>query len=313
MNTSIFFHRIIDEKLFNKIGFTSQPFTAFYKNEDGEEIHMKTEPVEGQVGTQQIVDPRIQWDPAVNNISLNKEMILLNPEFLFGENGIASEEEMLGVAIRWFSRESSQRRVIPLTEFSVRDKGPLSFVADFEIEEGIVRGNVTFETFIYVAKVTTTDYSNRSARDGITLGTLESTNIMLDGDASMFPIVEVNDSSQPLWWVECNFTEPLYDQFAEENVAIVLNMGHKFSKKLLLENGINSSPLFTEIIASGLQIIIERVKESGDWPSILINRNTEPGSIGEAVFYFINTLNWDIGSPESLAKSIREDFDSRFK
>ena len=105
----------------------------------------------------------------------------------------------------------------------------------------------------------------------------------------------------------------MYDKFDEDNVAIVLNKGHRHARNLKTEKGIGSSPLLLEIIATGIQTIIEKAKLSGEWQQIRNDDGNQPGSIGEAIYYFINTFSWDTTSPENLLKSIREDFDKRFK
>jgi hypothetical protein len=66
-----------------------------------------------------------------------------------------------------------------------------------------------------------------------------------------------------------------------------------------------------DIVASALQIIIQKVKESEYWSEIVSGQNIEQGSIAQAIQYFITTFDWKADSPENLALSIRKDFDSR--
>ncbi|WP_273834176.1 hypothetical protein [Guptibacillus sedimenti] len=309
MSATLLFHRILDQELYEKLGVIKQPFTASYFNGE-DEVDMKVEPLEGQNTIYQIVDPKVTWEPSSHEIKLNKRITITNPGFLFGDNSLVADNGCLGIGLRWYSRDAAQRNVTHATEFSKLSNFPLEVEVSTSIERGLLRGNVTFEIFVYLLESGT---NTSTVKPGTMLGTLDECVIAFDGNSSVFPIVEVNEPNKPLWWVDCNFTEPLFDSFTEDNVAIVINNSHRNAKKLDLEKGIGSSPLLLEVIATGLQMIIEKVKESDDWESILVNKDTEPGSIGEAIYYFIDSFNWDPSSPEILAKSIRLDFDSKFK
>lgn len=305
MSTILSFYRKLDEELYQKIGYTEQPLKASYVNEIGKLIDLEVRLEKGQENTYLLDDPTVHWDAKIHDINFQYEIEINNPKFLFGDNGLTDSDGLLGVAIRWYSRDSSILRIHPVGVIKSTD---LDFyqTANFEIEKGILRGKITLETIIYMYRPS----ANQSVVAGTILGTLGAMNILIDGNSSMFPILEINDPSKPLWWVECYFDDPLYDSFTDDNVAIILNNGHRHSKHLKFNKGISSSPLLLEILASGIQIIIEEVKNLGDWEDIL-NGHSEPGSIGELIYYFVNTYSWDTSSPKTLLKSIREDFDKR--
>jgi hypothetical protein len=309
MSGGIPFHNILNEKLYNKIGFTSQPVKAFYINEEKEKIEMSLEPIEGQENLYQIVDPKVNWDPEIHNLELKQIFEIQNPGFLFGNGGLVDPESILGIAVRWYSKESQQYYVYPVGEIANFDNQVKEYKIDINIPKGTLRGKVTFELVLYLKYLSS---HTTNIVPGTILGVLENIQILFDGESSIFPIVETNDPSKPLWWVVCNFDDPLSDPFGDENIKIVINSGHRHYKNIKIEKGIGSSPLLVEILASALQLIIEKVKSTGEWEQILRNES-EPGSIGEAVYYFINTFGWDYSTPESLARSIREDFDQRFK
>lgn len=310
MSTSLLFHNVLDDELFSKIGYVSQPLSGQYIDENNEERDLTIEPLEGQETVFQIVDPKVNWDPDIHNLILNQEIEIQNPMFLFNSNGgLVTADSKIGIAFRWYSKDSNQYNVYPFGSISYEDKNNKFLQLNIKIPRGSLRGKVTFDIILYLLEK---GPAMSNIVTGTVLGVLERKQILLDGDASMFPIVEVNDPLKPLWWVICNFDEPLIDPFNTENVAIVINTGHKHAKHLKIERGLASSPLLLEIVANGLQLIVQNVKDSGDWEEIQKN-HSEPGSIGEAIYYFINTFSWDLSSPENLARSIREDFDSRFK
>lgn len=307
MSTLVKFHRELDENLLSKIGYSEQPLQAIYINELGEEIEMNVELEEGLESTFQLVDPRVHYDPNIHDINIRFEFDIGNPRFLFGENGLINEDGVLGIAIRWHSKDSSQQQVLPMVPLTI-DDNHLSHKENFYIDKGVLRGKVTFETIIYVI-IPSSEQSYLVS--GTVLGILESRLLLFDGDASMFPILEINDPKKPLWWVTCDFVDPIVDPFDENHVAIVINKGHKHFRHLKIKKGIGSSPLMLEVIATGLQIIIEKSKYMGTWDDIL-DEKSEIGSIGEAIYYFIHTFGWDASSPENLLRTIREDLNTRF-
>lgn len=313
MSTPVIFYNTLDESLFQKIGYHSQPLEVSYTNETNEEVIMEVDHIEGHENVFQIVDPKVHWDPKIHDLKLYQTLHISNPFFLFGTRGLVPVNSRVGLAYKWYSKDSSQIRVEKICEFSKSEINELITEVNFKIPKGLIRGKVTFEVVIYFANDDNNpEDSQLLIKPGTILGTLEKYSIYLDGSSSIFPIVEVQEPFKPLWWVKIDFDEPLFDQFKEENVAIVINKSHKFSRQLKLENGLSSSALLMEIVASGLQIIIEKTMNMGDW-DLILNNESEEGSIGEAIYYFISTFEWDYSSPESLAYTIREDLEHRLK
>ena len=70
--------------------------------------------------------------------------------------------------------------------------------------------------------------------------------------------------------------------------------------------------LLKEIIASALVLIITKLKGQEDyWDATISGNNLETGSVSEAIYYFVNTLEWDVSTPETISLSIRKFFDQR--
>ena len=70
--------------------------------------------------------------------------------------------------------------------------------------------------------------------------------------------------------------------------------------------------LLKEIIASALMLVITKLKQEDDyWEESLIGNDLKRGSVSEAVYYFVNTLEWDVSSMETLSLSIRKFLDQR--
>jgi hypothetical protein len=312
MTSLINFYQTITPSLKNRIGFEGTSYSFSYLK-DYEIYQLSTDSIEGQENRDNhlyLQDPLNYWDADKNNLSVNRKGIINNTNFLFGPNGVAGQDSIIGIALSWFSKSSNQRGIIPVAEV-IYGSNSVEFDIQNTFNPGQLKGKVTLELIIYLKQNGGTLYPNLANKNGTILGVLDSYILVIDGNGSMFPILEVKDPSQPLWWVSCQWTDPLSDSFSEENVSIILNTGHKFSKLLNSEYNLGSSPLLIEIISSAIQIIISKAKESGVWENIETGEGVEPGSIGQAIYYFIQTFGWDVSSPERLARSIREDLEKR--
>ena len=71
------------------------------------------------------------------------------------------------------------------------------------------------------------------------------------------------------------------------------------------------SQLLIEVMASALCCIIEKIRSEQYLEQILGDESLEPGSIGEVIRYFANTLGWDFSTPDNLSLSTRKFFDGR--
>lgn len=43
------------------------------------------------------------------------------------------------------------------------------------------------------------------------------------------------------------------------------------------------------------------------------NDSLEQGSVGQALYYFMETLGWDLSTPEAVSLSVRKFFDQRMQ
>ena len=95
---------------------------------------------------------------------------------------------------------------------------------------------------------------------------------------------------------------------------MIFNQAHPNYSLLKVDAGMNGSPFLVDVLASALQIIIWKAVESVGYDiDRIVNPSSSvaPGSILDAVHYFLKTFEWDVSSPERLAESIRKDFDGR--
>lgn len=315
MNIALNLFPTLSEQLTLKIGFLAYNYEFKY-HVDGIARQLNGRPIEGQEhknGYLQISDDRCEWTADSYDLSFKRTYTINNPLFLFGENGIACEGAELGLAILWTSKSSNQRGVKVIGGFKRKSAKSIEFNIDSAFPPGQLKGSISFQTILFlktpgICKINEKHLANNA---GMILGYLDEFIIIIDGNGSVFPIFEVSEASQPLWWVKCDWTDAQVDRFEEENVKICLNKANPNYSLLKLEDGIKDSPLLIDIIASALQIIIQKVKDEECWADIRSGKNFEQGSIAQAIHYFITTFNWDVYSPENLARTIRKDLDSR--
>ena len=67
-------------------------------------------------------------------------------------------------------------------------------------------------------------------------------------------------------------------------------------------------------MASAITVLIEKLRlDTGYWEQIMQGDNLENGSVGQAIYYFMETLEWDLSSPEATSLSARKFFDQRIQ
>ncbi len=312
MQNTISLYRYLDEKLLNKIGYEVEPVIFSHTSEEEERLFFLEEDGEERLDVYLMNDKEGIWDPGIHDLTVRQWCSIEMPRFLFGSSGIATEDSCIGIAVSWYSRTSALRGIKPLSSFKSNVLGPKEFDLEVTFKKGQLRGAVVIETILYLKKSGQQTESGFATETGTVLGILDRKVLFFDGEGSEFPIVEIEDPAKPLWWVECNWTDPLTDLFDTDNVRIYLNQKHRYSKEINFRKGIGQTPLLIEILASAFQIIISELSQGTEWTDIKLGQNFEKGSIGEAIYYFLSTFDWDTSSPEKLAKTIREGLYSRF-
>ena len=313
MQNTIQLYRSLNDKILERIGFQEDLVSFYHLTDEGEEREFTlAEEEDSKPNVFLMNDKEGIWDPNTHNLTLRQTVSIENPLFLFGNSGVAAKDSRLGIALSWQSRTSARRGIKPILSFDGSTPAPLNAELEISFAPNLLRGSVEIDTVIFLQRPGEEAGPGYATKPGTILGTLDTKTLFIDGEGSEFPIVEVEDPSKPLWWVECNWTDPLTEPFSQEYVRIYLNLKHRFNKELNIKKGIGQSPLLLEILSSSFQIIIERLKLGDDWTDIMSGQNFEKGSIGEAIYYFVNTFNWDVTSPEKLAGSIREDIYGRF-
>ncbi|WP_242841987.1 hypothetical protein [Lachnospira multipara] len=302
---------MINEEMLKKIRFQCYPY-RFYYIRDEQEYELNSEPIDGSNFVFKLEDSDGIWTPDDYCFGLKRRYTLRTYQCLFGEEGVACNNATLGLAVVWTSGDSKQRGVITVGEITNSQKD-LEFELNYEFKEAQLRGEVEFTTIIYIKSAgTPLGREEHLANEyGCILGELDKFTIMLDGNGSMFPMYEVYEPSQPLWYAKCEWDDPTYESF-NECVSVFINKAHKNYKYLDKTKRTFDEQLLKEIIASALMLVITKLKQEDDyWEESLIGNDLKRGSVSEAVYYFVNTLEWDVSSMETLSLSIRKFLDQR--
>jgi hypothetical protein len=235
---------------------------------------------------------------------------------LFGAGGVAGDNATLLVAAEWTSAESGYRQLgegvaLRLADCSARAK-PLTVA--LTLEGGTLRGAgiLTLQVFLGSRGPGSVRPGTAVAK-GSRLGTLWGpVTVVIDGDSSLFPVVEENlGSGGPLWDFRANWTDALTEPFQTDHVALVMNTGHPDVAALrdVQNPGAVLTPLMKQVLACWLTHLVQLVAaETGD----SFNRITgdeycisEPGSIARTVAALVSAGAIDTGSTLTLLQSAR--------
>jgi hypothetical protein len=313
MKAIVNLHPVLTQELFQKIGYSSTDYSFEY-DLPYRSVPLFAESITGKehIQTQFLLrDDLNVWNSEIHNLRFKREIVIQNPAHLFGVSGIAGQSAEIGVAVVWASKPSSQRGIFVGESFDIHTT-KREFTVSGEFPAGLLRERFQLTTILYLKKQGTFNEEERhlAQKPGVLLGDLGTTIFHLSGKGSIFPIFSYKENG-PLWRVECNWGDPRTDPFDDENVRIILNENHPDYRFLESTDRKKLSPLMKEIIASAIQIIIEKAASEVPLQDIMEGTDVERGSVCMAIQYFIQTFELDTSSSENLAFSLRTYLDRK--
>lgn len=312
MGTIISTFPVLNKRLTDRIRFTTDGDYRFSYNDATNEVNMRTEEMgEGSLN-HKIIDDTGMWNPDHYNLRIRRQFSFQNYICLFGKNGIACSNAVIGIAVIWMSYDSRQRGAIEIGELK-SDGKPVTFKMNFPFNVAQLRGMVELRTVLYIKQAGTPNAEEMHLANtyGCLLGELEEYfQFEIDGNGSAFPIFEISKPGEPLWMISCDWENAAEDQFSD-TVSISLNTAHKNYRYIDRKNSKFDAQLLSEIIASALTVMLQKLKQSPDEWEIAMEGGDKcaKGSVCEAVSYFCNVLHFDTTSPENMALSIRKYLD----
>lgn len=227
-------------------------------------------------------DPCGIWSIEDNGINFKINIAIEKPKQMF----IGSLNQMvdqIALAVRLKSRDSLQRMVFNSPIVIDKETESVHDSINIIIKPGIIRSSAKVELIAYVSKAT----KEANLPKGVILGTLWTEDMLFSGEGTDFPITTVASEDDFLWKLEFyDESEPglvrFYDSF-----ALIFNEKHPYYKKLDLDKSPMDSPLFQEILAEAVYILVSHVR------SLESGKNSEdsyePGSLSDAVHYMMDT------------------------
>ena len=299
MNISPF--PLLNKQLISKMGFSIMEQMTFSYENNG---HLFQFDSDGDNEPIMLVRPG--WNPDTDALQMKASYSFGNLKYVFGEEGIACKNAILGVAILWKSHDSRQRGVI--IDETELDRFSLNVTVNIKhcFKNAQFRGRVSFETVLYI-KTIDNKYNEKHLANiqGAVLGVLDQKDVYFDGYGSTCQTYRNPDPNGPLWRVLCSIDEPLSDSFYE-NVVIEINPLHPGYTFIDLDSKQYNPEMLKEIMAAQMAVVVMSVKmkcSNEDWKSI-VEGDAERGSIGNVIFSLINQ-GVDTESPISCADSIR--------
>lgn len=318
MATPIFLYPSLTDDMKEGI-FQAKKYSFSYTDNEGFEKELEYEEMEVNSSINCLRTNGV-WSADKYNLYIRREIALKHYRKLFGPEGLACQDAHLGLSVVWTSPDSRQRGAEPIMVFGVdheqmKEKQDTTFAAgeiDFKFPCAKVRGDIRFSVVLYIAEsgTPTAEEYHLANEAGLVLGEFDSFVLRIDGTGSLFPIFEFGDKEQPLWYVRCDWTDPTSDSFSE-TVSININTAHKSYKYIDREHKSFCAQLLVEVMSSALCCIIEKLRSEKYLDQILGDDEMEAGSVGEAVRYFENTLEWDFSTPDKLSLSARKFFGGR--
>lgn len=314
----IFLYPSLNDRLAEKL-FKARKYVFSYMNSDGTNKELSYEPSELNSEIHCLKTDGI-WSAEKCNLNIKRTVAINGYQQLFGPNGVACESAKLGLSVIWTSPGSRQRGAEPVLTFGmpkaeVNENEEETFVEgeiDIDFPAAKLREEVTFSVALYIAEPgePTEEERHLANEAGFVLGVFDSFILKIDGTGSMFPVFEIEDASKPLWYVRCDWTDPILDKFAE-TVSININKAHKNYRYLDREQKTFCHQLLVEVMSASLCCIIEKLRSEKYLDQILGEEDMEQDSVGASVRYFAETHGWDFTEPDKLSASIRSFFDRR--
>lgn len=306
---------VLDDSLFSSAEITMDD-TEFSYTDDYEDfpLELKEKSENDRSYTGYLRDPRCVWYPETHNLKVKLSGEIKKPSVLFGANGIACHDAVIGIGIQWISTKTDLRGIIRCNEIKYSER-KFDFNTLIKFDKSYIKGSVQLQVILYL-KTEGNPHENEkhlNNNSGTILGIIESCEVFVDGNGSIFPISTVNDPGKPLWWVYYDTAaDPMTDNFDEENVELIMNSAHPNFNLLKIDSSMKDSFYLIEVLSAAMVIIIDSAKEAlgSEWESMIDSKDFSSGSIAEALYYFKNKLLWDFSDPSSLSVSIHNYFDN---
>ena len=280
MANSITFYPTLTDELKDQASVNVKPFALSYKN-DGIYSPLVTK----GGGKKRVEDPKQIWKAETHGLRVCLSVMIERSDYLYGPKGIICKDAEYGLCLIWKNNALSQMGYI-----MPRRRGGDIERYDFDhlFKPGEIKDDLTFELIIYVKNAAKTVRKGEEAlmnEEGVVVGDLGVTEFAFSDDSMSFPIMEIEDGSIPLWWLELSdWSDPKTDSFDMNHVCLYINTAHRGYQS----SGLSSfeGDMLVEIITCCYLMLFQEVESRGCLNDVLQKIDLEAGSIGKVLYYF---------------------------
>lgn len=247
------------------------------------------------------------WKVERDGLRIRRRIVMEYPTVLYGSTGIACSDAELGICIIWVNRSLTQMgTILPANEYMIDASKVYEF--DYEFMPGTLKGDLSLEMQLYIKKAAEEVLSDEKSLmndEGVTVGVIDEINLDFGSMYMDFPIAEINNKKQPMWWLELSdWSEPKEDLFNEDNLCIYLNTAYESCPKL--GDTIKNADVLIDIVTTSYVMLFKKVMDCGCLADTINDVGLEQGSISKILFYFKDSCEIDIdfSAEERMHKTI---------
>lgn len=235
------------------------------------------------------------WKVERDGLRIRRRITIEYPDVLYGRNGIACTGSELGVCIIWVNRSLTQMgTILPVNEYMTDASKVYEF--DYAFAPGILKGDLSLEMQLYIKRSAETVQSDEKSLmndEGVTVGTLDEIHLDFGNMYMEFPITEIKNNKQPMWWLELSdWSEPKEDLFNEDNLCIYLNTAYESCPRM--GETIKYADVLIDIITTAYVMLFKRVMDCNCLADTINDVGLEQGSISKVLFYFKDSCETEI-------------------
>ena len=308
---NFFFYPTINEKMLEEAGCYCSNYEFSYFIE-GSYHSLKAK---GK-NTVRLEDSLESWKIESDGMRIVRQVTVEYPNIFKGGEGIAFKDAEIGICIIWNNRALTQMGYI-MPETVVRNGNADIYNFRHDFPAGEIKGDLTLETVVYIkqaAEIVEETEKHLINEAGVTVGDIDIVSLNFENVYMDFPIKDIKDKDQPLWWLELKqWEDPRRDAFDEDYVCLYLNSHYDYCPKV--GDTIKNVDLLIEIISTAYLMIIQKIDEMGYLNDTLNDVSLEPGSISKIIYYFYSSCSVPLKyeAIDSLQKTIHQNIEAMLK
>ena len=292
----------LTDKLLKKIGLTIPTKLSCFHVFNDEEREFQYDETGDSVS---MISPG--WDPETSAMGIRAKYKIMNPNMLFGKDGLACQDSTIGFAILWKAKDSRQRGAIHIGSLKHGSREAIIELDKHLFDKGQFRGKLLLETVIYLeaAGIPKYDEAILSNIPGTVYGIIDKLEVHFDGSGAICQTYINPVAGGPLWKISCEFDDPLSEDFYESIIIETnpLNPGYKYIDP---SSDSYNPEMLREVLAEQMSTILLTIKmkcSKEEWNDI-VDGNADKDSIGDITLSLMRE-GIDLSTPTACAESMR--------